>query len=145
MKPLVRRADSHDLEELIELIQPHLSPGFHWPEENFRSEFAYAQTWVIEQDSKIRAFCCLRDVVDAWEISVLATRKDAHQKGWMKKLLTEIMKRYGRERHYWLEVHETNVAAQKLYEKMGFTRDGARGGYYSDGSAAFLYSLRHKP
>lgn len=37
-----------------------------------------------------------------------------------------------------LEVRESNVAAQKLYEKFGFRRIGVRKGYYSDGETALI-------
>jgi ribosomal-protein-alanine N-acetyltransferase len=145
MKLLVRRAESSDLASLLKIIEPFVSPAFHWTESLFRAEFEYADTWVLEVDSEIQAFCCLRDAVDAWEVSVLATRKSCQGQGRMQALLQEIFRQNGRERHYWLEVHESNVGAQKLYEKIGFRRDGARGGYYSDGSAAFLYSLVKEP
>jgi ribosomal protein S18 acetylase RimI-like enzyme len=141
MKPLICQAEEADLSSLLELIEPYLSPGFNWREDLFRNEFAYAQTWVIRDAQQIYAFCCLRDAVDAWEISVLATHKDHLKVGHMRALLAEVFARVGRERHYWLEVHEANASAQRLYEKIGFQREGARGGYYTDGSTAFLYTL----
>ncbi len=145
MRPVVRRAKGSDLASLLEIIEPFVSPAFNWTEALFCAEFDYADTWVLEVDSDIQAFCCLRDAVDAWEISVLATKKSCQGQLLMQTLLREIFRQNGRERHYWLEVHEANVGAQKLYEKLGFQRDGARGGYYSDGSAAFLYSLVKEP
>jgi [ribosomal protein S18]-alanine N-acetyltransferase len=141
MKPMVRQAVDSDLDSLLELIKPYLSPGFNWREEMFRHEFAYTQTWLIHEREQVLAFCCLRDAVEAWEISVLATHTDFRKKGHMQALLYEVFQRVGRERHYWLEVHESNVSAQRLYEKIGFQREGARGGYYTDGSTAFLYTL----
>jgi len=140
----IRQASQYDLHQLLEIIAPFFSPGFHWSEGLFRSEFHNALTWVIEQDSQIQGFVCLRDVVDAWEISVLATRKESQGKGMMTALLRDLIQRYGEKRHLWLEVHETNLGAQKLYEKLGFKHDGNRGGYYKDGSAAMLYSLTKK-
>jgi ribosomal-protein-alanine N-acetyltransferase len=41
-----------------------------------------------------------------------------------------------------LEVRRSNLAAQKLYESMGFAVTGIRKGYYSDdGEDAFLMAL----
>lgn len=140
----VRVATDDDLNSLLELIAPFVSPGFNWTESLFRAEFDFTDTWVLEDGGVIQSFCCLRDVVDAWEISVLATRKSAQKRGYMEALLKGVFDLNGRRRQYWLEVHEKNVPAQKLYEKVGFQRDGARGGYYSDGSTAFMYSLARK-
>jgi len=145
MSSQVRLAKAADLPALLEIIAPYYSAGFHWSDTLFCTEFDYSTTWVLEIDSQIQAFCCLRDVVDAWEISVLATRVSEQGKGLMQRLLNEIFQQNGRRRHYWLEVHEKNVGAQKLYEKVGFRRDGVRGGYYTDGSTAFMYSLSKEP
>ncbi len=140
-----RLAKDRDLPALLEIIAPYFSPGFHWSPDVFRTEFGNTDTWVLENERGIVAFCCLRDVVDAWEISVVATRSSEQGKGYMQSLFQELFRLNGRRRHYWLEVHEKNVGAQKLYEKIGFKRDGSRGGYYSDGSTAFLYSLGREP
>jgi ribosomal-protein-alanine N-acetyltransferase len=142
---MARVAEDRDLPSLLEIIAPYFSPGFHWSPDVFRTEFENTETWVLDNGSQIVAFCCLRDVVDAWEISVVATRSSEQGKGYMQALFRELFRQNGRRRHYWLEVHEKNVSAQKLYEKIGFQRDGSRGGYYSDGSTAFLYSLARKP
>lgn len=138
---LIRRSRPEDLAEILDLIHPFLSPAFHWPEEIFRSEFASAQTFVLEEDHEIRAMACLRDAVDAWEISVVATRQGFQGRGLADQLLTWLIQRFGGERQFWLEVHEKNLAAQKLYQKLGFRQDGRRGGYYRDGSSALLLSL----
>jgi ribosomal-protein-alanine N-acetyltransferase len=140
----IRLATNRDLPELLDLIRPFRSPAFNWSEDLFRSEFENVRTWVLEEDSEIVAFACLRDVYDAWEISVLATHQDHQEAGCMQKLLKGLIEKFGRERHFWLEVHEKNVPAQKLYQKMGFQHDGSRGGYYTDGSSALLYSLPKK-
>jgi ribosomal-protein-alanine N-acetyltransferase len=141
----IRLAQKDDLPALLAIIHPFQSPGFNWSEDNFRSEFASAETWVLTNESEILAFVCFRDAVDAWEISILATRKDVCRQGLMETLLISLIERNGSQRQFWLEVHEHNKSAQKLYEKLGFRNDGRRGGYYSDGSAALLYSLQKKP
>lgn len=136
-----RRAHLNDLESLHQLIAPSLSPAFHWDRSNFAAEFAFAETWILTTDSEILAFVCVRDAVDAWEISSLATAVSAQGRGYMRQLLEKVVEHYGRERHFWLEVHEGNVRAQKLYEQFGFIKEGRRGGYYKDGSSALLYTL----
>lgn len=137
----IRQAGRYDLHQILEIIPPFFSPGFHWSEELLRSEFFNSKTWVLEKDSLVLAFVCLRDVIDAWEISVLATRAEYQGQGYMEALLKDLIRNFGSKRQLWLEVHEKNLPAQKLYEKLGFQHNGNRGGYYKDGSAARLYSL----
>lgn len=141
----IREAEKQDLSQLLEIIAPFYSPGFNWSPELFRTEFHGTKTWVLEKNGQILAFACLRDAVDAWEISVLATRKENHGQGHMETLLKDLIQRLNKERHLWLEVHQNNIPAQKLYEKMGFQQDGTRGGYYKDGSEARLYSRPKAP
>lgn len=137
----IRLATASDLSQILDILPPYRSPGFNWDENIFRAEFSQTHTWVIEESGKIRAFLCLRDAIEAWEVSVLATRWDSRGQGFMMRLFESLIERYNKERHFWLEVHENNISAQKLYEKLGFRAEGHRGGYYSDGSAAILYTL----
>ncbi|MEZ0392274.1 MAG: GNAT family N-acetyltransferase [Pseudobdellovibrionaceae bacterium] len=140
----IRLATHGDLVQLLDLISPYQSPAFNWNENAFRNEFNFSQTWVLAEADEVQAFVCLRDSIEAWEISILATKSIYLQQGLMEALLKDLIERFNRERHIWLEVHEDNLPAQKLYEKLGFRCDGRRGGYYSDGSAAKLYSLSKK-
>jgi ribosomal-protein-alanine N-acetyltransferase len=140
---LIRRARSEDLPALLQIIAPLKSTAFNWSEDNFLNEFSFAHTWVYCKDEQILAFICLRDANVAWEISVLAAASKWQRRGVMEAFLCKlfaILADRGDQRHFWLEVHESNVAAQKLYLKLGFQNDGRRGGYYSDGSAALLMS-----
>jgi ribosomal-protein-alanine N-acetyltransferase len=136
----IRRATFADEDALLELIAPLQSAEFSWPRESFLSEFQTAHTWVLEIRQRIEAFVCVRDAGEAWELSVLATRQSEQGKGFMKTLLQRLISQYNHQRQLWLEVHEKNVAAQKLYEKCGFECQGTRLAYYRDGGAALLYT-----
>ncbi len=138
---IIRKAQASDLPELMEIIRPFQSPQFNWPEAVFSTEFANTECWVLSAHGKIQSFVCLRDAVAAFELSVLATRQGASGKGHMSSLILHVQSLYGHERQLWLEVHESNISAQKLYEKLGFQMTGRRGGYYQDGSQAFLYTF----
>jgi ribosomal-protein-alanine N-acetyltransferase len=58
----------------------------------------------------------------------------------MEKLMRHLIDSKGQGRELWLEVHEVNVSAQNLYEKLGFRLSGRRPRYYKDGATALLYS-----
>jgi ribosomal-protein-alanine N-acetyltransferase len=138
---IIRKAQGPDLAQLIELIKPYQSPQFNWPEPIFSMEFTNTECWVLTVHGKIQSFVCLRDAVAAFELSVLATRQGSFGKGYMSSLILHVQSLYGHQRQLWLEVHEANTTAQKLYEKLGFQMTGRRGGYYQDGSQAFLYTF----
>ena len=140
---LIRLASSMDENALLEIIEPLQAPAFFWPADMFRAELVQTKTWILEQNGKPLAFVCVRDVSEAYEISVLATGVSQQGKGVMRRLLQQVIEELGGKRHLWLEVHENNLNARKLYEKLGFVHTGTRGGYYRDGSAALLYTRFH--
>ena len=51
-------------------------------------------------------------------------------------MLRELEKRLSRERPLRLEVRQGNLAAIRLYAKMGFAKTGVAEGYYTDGEDA---------
>lgn len=142
MKPQwqIRRANFSDENQILEIVAPLRTPAFNWSIDAFLSEFQQTQTLVLTEGAMILAFACFRDVGAAWEISVLATRKEFQGKGVMKELFGHIFNTYGHERELWLEVHENNLAARNLYQKLGFVAGALRRSYYSDGAAAILFT-----
>lgn len=140
----VRLFDIHDEEQIQALTRPLAGVAFNWSQENLHKELTQAKTWVLEVDHQIKAFICIRDIFQAWDLTIVATEKSAHRKGHMRKLMSFIIDKYSVDRPLWLEVHQNNLGAQKFYQAMGFIHSGTRGGYYSDGSAALLYTF-HNP
>jgi [ribosomal protein S18]-alanine N-acetyltransferase len=87
------------------------------------------------------AFLLWRDLGAAWEIGFLATAADARGRGLMSKLLDCFLRHLPEGKEIWLEVHEQNLAAIQLYQKMGFREVGKRPRYYADGGSAILLSF----
>ncbi len=137
----IRRGRPEDYPFLVSMVKPMISPGFHWPEENLLSELTFADSLVAVKNSEIVGFICVRDMSEAYEVSVLATKPECQGQGIMGAMFDHLIAEYGSRRQLWLEVHEKNLTARKLYEKKGFKAEGKRGGYYRDGSAAFLFTL----
>jgi ribosomal protein S18 acetylase RimI-like enzyme len=92
---------------------------------------------------EVLAFVCLRDLTQAWDLTMVATKLERQRSGVMEKLMSFIIGKYAIDRPLWLEVHQNNRGAQKFYKKMGFQHTGNRGGYYSDGSAALLFTFQN--
>jgi ribosomal-protein-alanine N-acetyltransferase len=81
----------------------------------------------------IVAYAVARVVVDEMEVLNVAVGPEARGAGLGRLLLTEVL-RLGRRRGArtaYLEVRETNRAALRLYESMGFRRQSRRRRYYS--------------
>ena len=80
---------------------------------------AYAGIWVILEDS---------------HITTIAVRPDVRGRKYGELLLLHILDRAIECGASWmtLEVRESNIAAQALYRKYGFTTVSTRKGYYSD-------------
>ena len=121
--------------------------GPNWNEAQFREESENGGL-VFRQESEISAFILYRDVTEALEISILATRTDSLRQGQMSQLLKELISHAEKSSNglilhpkaVWLEVHEANHPARSLYEKLGFKAVGKRPRYYHDGGAAVLYN-----
>lgn len=75
------------------------------------------------------------------EITVLATHPDRQRRGDMMYLLSYVLERKSPQERIWLEVHDRNEGALKLYESLGFANVGRRPKYYRDGGDAILLTL----
>lgn len=89
----------------------------------------------------LAAFVLFRLYDNHREITVLATHPDRHRRGDMHFLLGSMLEKKSPSERIWLEVHDLNEAALKLYTAMGFQQVGRRPKYYRDGGDALLLTL----
>ncbi|MBR6358015.1 MAG: ribosomal protein S18-alanine N-acetyltransferase [Lachnospiraceae bacterium] len=86
-----------------------------------------------DNDEKdILGYCCFYHVLDEAEIANVCIRPDARKQGLgysMMRSVVDIAKELGVSTMY-LEVRESNAAAQALYKKLGFFENGRRKGFY---------------
>lgn len=128
---------------LVEAIHAEqgLAPSFYWPQDLLGAEMATAEALGVFEGEVLTGFVLYRELPDVWEISLVASHPQWRRKGMMEALLRHMAAAKGQGRSLWLEVHEENVGAQKLYEKLGFREVRRRPRYYKDGASAILYSL----
>lgn len=143
---LIRRMGFEDwssVKVLVRLIEEDggLGAHFYWPQDLLDAELRSSFGFGVFQGSELRGFVLYRDMIDVWDISVVASHPKYRRQGLMEKLFLEVVAAKGRERTLVLEVHEENLAAQKLYEKLGFREVRRRPRYYSDRGTALVYSL----
>lgn len=93
---------------------------------------------------KLLGYCLNYLVADELHILNLAISPDCRRLGYARKLLTEVLNFAQRnavtEAH--LEVRQSNIAAQTLYQSLGFKPQGIRPNYYRDNSEAALLLSR---
>ncbi|MDO4337287.1 MAG: ribosomal protein S18-alanine N-acetyltransferase [Eubacteriales bacterium] len=89
---------------------------------------------VVEEKGVILGYCGLLTVLDEGDVTNVAVRRDRQREG-IGHFLMESLIRLADEqgiRIIHLEVRRSNQTALRLYERMGFHRDGIRKGYYTD-------------
>ena len=121
-----------DLEQVME-IEREL---FHvpWTREGFFTFLTRedAMFLVVEEKEQILGYCGLLMVLDEGDITNVAVRPDHRKKGIADAILTDVLSESQKRgaRTIYLEVRESNLPAQKLYEKHGFVSCGIRKNFY---------------
>jgi [ribosomal protein S18]-alanine N-acetyltransferase len=145
MRLILRRMTLEDIPAVIELDQRSFS--LPWPERSFRFELTdnpASRCWVAEHDGQVIGMIVVWLMVDEVHVATLATHPDFRRQGIAKRLLSHALHRMIEEgaRSSFLEVRESNLAAQDLYRKFGYTETGRRPRYYRDnGEDAILMNL----
>ena len=124
-----------DVPAVIELDK--LSFTLPWPERSFRFELTdnpASRCWVFEQDGKIAGMIVAWLLVDEAHVATIATHPDHRRQGIARKLLTYALRYMSKEGAVtsFLEVRESNTAAQEMYREFGYEAVGRRKRYYKD-------------
>jgi ribosomal-protein-alanine N-acetyltransferase len=135
MNVLIRRMTIDDLPTVVALDQ--MSFSLPWPERSFRFEVAgnaASRCWVTEVDGRVVAMLVGWLLVDEIHIATIATHPDYRRQGIGRRLLSHALTRAMEEgaRSSFLEVRESNLAAQEMYRQFGYQATGRRRRYYKD-------------
>ncbi len=104
-----------------------------WPESAFDST-QFKDSFVLELNGSVIGYIMGMVVMDECSIINIAIDPDHQRQGYGYLLFMkfiEMMTPRGVQVYY-LDVRESNVSAQRLYEKLGFRRIALRKSYYSD-------------
>lgn len=136
-----RHLDLFEENQLLNWIQSVRSPKFDWTYEKLRS-LNDVRIFVGVSGGGGRSFIAYRMNVEAIEIIALATQPGMGRQGIMIQTYTAWLAALAgkklNQRAIWLEVHEDNAPALKLYLKLGFLETGRRPKYYKDQKSAIL-------
>jgi len=137
---LIRRATPDDALSIRGLEQQAESAA-HWAEREYGALFAPdapARIALVAVDEthigQARGFAIARCALDAWEIENVVVAREFRRLGVGTKLIQELIRRAhaAGATSVLLEVRESNLAARKLYEKLGFSEQGRRSNYYHE-------------
>jgi [ribosomal protein S18]-alanine N-acetyltransferase len=147
----IRPACQRDIPTLLALEQA-AETAAHWSSASYADLFpAEGQSpavrrvvLVAEMNNFACGFAVARVVAPEWDIENIVVAAPFRRKGVGGALLQAITvaARADRAERITLEVRESNFAARRLYEKIGFAQCGLRSGYYhSPDEAAILFEL----
>ena len=135
MNLLIRKMTLEDMRAVVEL--DHISFSLPWPESSFRFELTdntASRCWVAEMTGRVAGMVVAWLLVDEIHIATIATHPDFRRQGIASRLLSHTLWYAQKEgaRSSFLEVRESNLAAQEMYRKFGFEEAGRRKHYYRD-------------
>lgn len=126
-----------------------ISFSLPWPERAFHFEVTSnpaARCWVAEVDGRIAGMIVSWLLVDEVHVATIATHPEFRRQGIAQKLLIHTLRYTSGEGAVssFLEVRESNLAAQEMYRKFGYEDTGRRKRYYKDnGEDAILMTLEN--
>lgn len=135
MNLIIRRMTVEDVPAVVDLDQKSFS--LPWPERSFRFEVTdnpASRCWVAELDGKVVGMIVVWLIVDEAHVATLATHPDFRRQSIGQRLLSHALRHLIEEgaKSSFLEVRESNVAAQEMYRKFGYEATGRRRRYYRD-------------
>lgn len=141
----IRKMTMDDLAQVVAIDQ--VSFSLPWPQRSFQFELTDNETarcWVVELDGRVVAMIVSWMIVDELHVATIATHPEFRGRGIGKRLLLHALhaaKLEGATKSF-LEVRESNHAAQAMYRSFGYVEDGRRKEYYKDNNEdAILMSL----
>jgi polysaccharide biosynthesis protein PslH len=131
----IRPAAPSDLEAVFR-IQAASPEAAQWPVEAYQGADC-----LVAVDAQVAGFIAFRQTSggapDAeWEILNLAVAPARRRRGIARRLIEELLNRF--PALWFLEVRESNSAAIRLYQSLGFERVGIRPEYYQDSREAAI-------
>ena len=124
-----------DLDRVMEIENASFpSP---WPREDMEYEITQnhaARYYVLEEDSTVQAYAGVWFLLGEGHVTSVAVHPEARGRGYGERIVEHMMRAAAElgAAFLSLEVREGNLAAQKLYKKLGFKRAGLKEGYYED-------------
>ena len=132
----IRPATPADIPHMLTLAE-QADTAAHWAPREYEALFAAEAprriALVAEEHGTLAGFLIARADLDEWEIENVVVANDRRRGGIGSALVRELLHQAATAKatSVLLEVRESNLAARRLYEKLGFLEVGRRPGYYA--------------
>ncbi len=145
----IRRMTTDDLDAVVAIEEATFAHP--WTRRDYEGELTRnraARYLVAEKDGEAVGFAGAWIILDESHITNIAVA-EAHRRQGIGEAVTRALLQYLSDLgavYATLEVRESNAAAQRMYERLGFIRVGRRKRYYEDnGEDALLMVCDHLP
>ena len=130
----LREMTVEDLDQVMEIENSLFSVP--WSREGFFTYLIKERSLflVVEEKGSVLGYCGLLYVLDEGEITIVAVCRERQREG-IGHFMVDGLLRFAGElglNTLYLEVRAGNAVAIRLYERLGFEKNGLRRGYYSD-------------
>lgn len=134
----IKNVEFCNLDEIFEISNCY----FDWSKKQLEESLKNGNIFLAaEQGNEIVAFLLAEDLIDSFNLLLIATKNEFKNKNIATKLmqkLEEIAKNKKIEK-IWLEVRENNIPAINLYKKNDFKNIYLRRNYYKKGENALIF------
>jgi [ribosomal protein S18]-alanine N-acetyltransferase len=146
---LIRRATPDDV-PAIRALEQQAETAAHWAEREYGALFAaeapprIALVAAEANAGSVIGFVIARCATNEWEIENVVVAREKRKRGIGIRIIREMLlqAQSAGATSVLLEVRESNLAARRLYEKIGFSPQGRRSNYYREpGEDALLLSF----
>lgn len=129
-KEHIRPMALHDISEIVQIEK--LEGYSAWSEKLVTESFFEHQGWVSMSNGRLLGYAFFSRVLDELTLLNIVINKPFRQQSVAERLLNNVFSIYRKEGllRCFLEVGESNLSAQSLYQKMGFKTVGRRKAYY---------------
>lgn len=130
-----------DLAQIVDLEKKCFNDA--WNLEQIENELEvnpFSNGYMLKENDKVVAYAFMWETFEMAQIARIGVDPDQRKKHYGQKMMKELFEkaRSGGCEYMSLEVRESNTAAIKLYEKLGFVTVNVSKGYYSDNENAIV-------
>ena len=126
-----------DLAQIVDLEKKCFNDAWNLEQvENELEVNPFSNGYMLKENDKVVAYAFMWETFEMAQIARIGVDPDQRKKHYGQKMIEKA--RSGGCEYMSLEVRESNTAAIKLYEKLGFVIVNVSKGYYSDNENAIV-------